>query len=356
MSKINGSEATIKRVQDAKPGDPCVYINLEAISRLPDDTEAAIVEIEFDKDKDFTNLGTAAKPILYPSTKLMYTISDARGISEHSKPEIEILYEDVNISDMTMTPTPVIMKKKVGYIVKKTGYVMQDDGTPRSSGHAGIFNAWDECSKMWAKEEMYSEGYTKDPGKWEDGNKREWKYNTKWKRQNHFQEMLDNAFGQADTKSWLKVIRDLAGLLTGYTPEQLKEGKFYFVKIRRSEMMRKMETAARLTAIRNGGQPQLGTMQPQQIAAPEQTTPADDFTLEVEVMPAELSEREQLHKDLSEWRAKGLIPALQVKSVDNILIFLERSEPEKNAPKWEQAKKVVSQIREIIKEETRNIF
>jgi len=360
MSKIVGNEETIKRIKESKPGDPCVYVNMEAIMQLPDDFEATPTKVEFDPEVDFTNLGSDAKQSMYPSTKIMYLISDARGISIYGQPEIELLYEEVNISEMEMVPNPVIQKKKVGYIVKKTGFVVQDDGTPRTSGHIGIFNAWDECSKLWANEEKWTEGYSKDPGKWPDGKKKENKYDTKWKRRLHFQEMLDNSLGQADTKAWLKCIRDLAGLLTGYTKDQIKGGKFYFMKIRRSEAVRKAETAARLQAIANGSQPQPGTAQPRQLADTTAGNPienqpvgtSDDLVLTPD--PEPLTEREQMHKDLSEWKKQGLIPdhigdfVNVKKSVDNIIQFLERAEPEKNTEKWNKAKSVVAQIRATI--------
>jgi hypothetical protein len=265
MSRIIGNEETIKRIKEAQPGDACVYVNMEAILQLPDDFEATPAKVEFDPEKDFTNLGSDAKQSMYPSTRIMYLVSDARGISLFGQPEIELLYEEVNISEMEMVATPVIQKKKVGYVVKKTGYVVQDDGTPRTSGHIGIFNAWDECSKLWASEERWTEGYTKK-GKYDN------KYDTKWKRRVHFQEMLDNSLGQADTKAWLKCIRDLAGLLTGYTKEQIKGGKFYFMKIRRSEAVRKAETAARLQAISNGGSMQLQASAQPQLSEPKSAT------------------------------------------------------------------------------------
>jgi hypothetical protein len=65
--------------------------------------------------------------------------------------------------------------------------------------------------------------------------------------------MFANA--QAQTKSHEKTIRELACLPTGYKKEDLTDGVLFFVKIRRSSMVLKMETAARLEAIRNGGNP-----------------------------------------------------------------------------------------------------
>jgi hypothetical protein len=370
MSKIIGDAATIKRIQDAKPGDPCVYVNMEAVMNLPDDVEPVPVVIKFDPHIDFEDIGEEGKPSYYPTTKLMYSIAQERGITQIGDTITETLYEEVNISVQEMSPTPTIMKMKVGYKCTKTGATLGDDNTPIVRTHSKSFNAWDKCCKIWAKEEMYTEGYSK-PSKYPN------KYDTKWKRRMHFQKMLEHAWAVVDTQSWLKCIRDCACMLTAYTPEQLKEGKFYWIKIRRSEAIRKLETAARLDAIRNGGKsPALTAAQPREIAAPEATAAPDDFTLEAEVVqdePPKLTEREQMHKDLTEWLDKGLIPKAITtlsdikdelpKYVSKIIAFLAVIDAEKQVDRWKKAQRVHKEIKVTIpekkpevKEEERDIF
>jgi len=74
----------------------------------------------------------------------------------------------------------------------------------------------------------------------------------------------------------------------------------------------------------------------------------------VDSTPQPLSEREQMHKNLCDWRDKGLIPdkigeIVGVKAAAaNIVKFLERQDPEKNVEKWNKAKEIVKAIRDTI--------
>jgi hypothetical protein len=245
---IQGKKEIIERVKKAKPGDPAVYVNIDAIEQLPDEYESTIVDVDFDIKRDFTNVGSESKPSWYPTVFFMNRIADKRGIVGHGKAIIETIYEDVNISLMEMCDEPKIMHMKVGYKITKQGAVLQEDGVFRPcSPRTGMYNVWEECCLLWTKEEMYTEGYTK-PNKFPN------KYDTKWKRRNHFQTEMDKALGTADSVAWSKCIRELTGMQTGYTTEDLKEGKLYFAKIRRSKLAIKAETAARLTALSSGKQ------------------------------------------------------------------------------------------------------
>jgi len=94
---------------------------------------------------------------------------------------------------------------------------------------------------------MYTEGYTKQ-GKYPS------KYDTTFKRNAHFNKELKFAHAKAETKAHSKSIRELAGLMTGYTAADLTEGRFIFAKVRKSKEALKLEQAANLSRISNSGQ------------------------------------------------------------------------------------------------------
>ena len=279
MSKIYGDEDTIKRAREAKPGDSTVIVNWDAIKEIPDQYEVKIIEVKFDPsnlEKFFTNVGTKYDPKYYPHIEFMYKIAEARGVSG-GEAITETLYEDVEIDEMNMTTTGQIIKKKVGYMVKKSAYVLEEDGTTRPSGERiSIENAWEECVKAWHKEEKLTEGYSptivKD-GEYEYYNKKytgkhyfiingkyknavPLKYDTKWKRKCHFDDELAKSLGKADSKAKSKAIREVVGLQTGFLPEDLAEGRIIVSRVRRSRGILQAESAARLSALSNGTQEQ----------------------------------------------------------------------------------------------------
>ncbi len=274
MSKIFGDDATIKAAKAAGPSDKTVFINWEAISEIPDQYEVIISKVEFDVNDlslDFTNLGSEKKPSWYPQPKLMYDIAKKIGLLGDPNAIHEPIYEDIEIDEMNMTTTGMIIKKKVGYLVKKSSRVLTEDGTFRTSGQrASIENSWADCVKSWHKEEAATEGYSKVLngeytyyGKKVSGphifiqngqykNAVPMKFETKWKRKCHFDTMIEQAAGRADTKAHLKTIREVAGIPTGFTTEDLSNGFFIFSKVRRSKSILQAEAAAHLSAIASG--------------------------------------------------------------------------------------------------------
>ena len=264
MGKIIGSPEIIEKAKQLTPLSGKQLINWELIESLPDSFSAQIVPLEFDIEKDFVNVGTSKDPIYYPHIDFMYRIGDCAGIKASDKINVEPIYEEVNVSTMEMEHTPVIMKKKVGYMVTKQAIVMNQDGTSRPiSPRTSAENAWDYCEKLWTSEEEATEGYTKtEKDKYGNigyyytwnGEKKFKKllYNTKWKRRKSFLDRLEKTASLADSKAWGKCIREAVGLTTGFSPDKLSDGVLYFAKIRRSEEAMKMENAAYLDAIRNG--------------------------------------------------------------------------------------------------------
>ena len=352
MSKIKGKKESIKRVMEAKAGDPSVYVNLEIIDQLPDEYESVIVEIEYDIKKDFTNVGSDTKPSFYPTVFFMNDIADKCGISGYGKVDNQTIYEEVNESVMEMASTPVIMKRKCGYMVTKVAAALQEDGTLRpGSARTGICNAWQECVNTWTKEEMYTEGYTKDA-------KYPSKYDTKWKRRLHFQNALDKAYGMADSKAWSKCVREYTGMQTGYSPEDLKEGKFYFSKIRRSELAIKTEAAARYAGLSQGQQQEpvnllfAPTDTPQEPVNRTPPTEPDPFAEDQE---PEKTNQEKFIETLESYISNNLIPENFTQYASGVLTWLKKLDNAETADpgKWSSGIDRLKNIEAKIPEEGR---
>ncbi len=269
MDRVFGPEQLIQRVEDAKPGDPAVYVNMDAIRQLPDQYEAQITEVTFDPKKDFSNVGNGN---LMPNPEIHAAIALARGIEGTDQAQYEAIIEEVDLNPMLCKPLeaePTMRKMKVGYVATKVGYVLNEDGTEHYSDPCtASYNVWDRCVIDWSKEEEATQGYeAKHIKKWPSGDpyfeytwqnetkKRAIKYMTPWARQRHFNEEMKFAQRKADTKARHIVIRVLAGLKTGYKESDLKDGRFIFVRIRRSRESLQLEQAARLDAIRHGALP-----------------------------------------------------------------------------------------------------
>jgi len=365
-AKIHYGNAKLKeRVERRSPEDKNVYINLDAIAELPDEYEAIISEVIFDpKDLPASFSDVDGKGGAWmPGTALMYEIAEACGISGIGEPIIEPIIEEVDYNPMLCAPMDALPTKRkmiVGKRVSKQSQVMQEDGTMRASSVCtSDYNAWERCSEAWSKEEMYTNGYTKE-GKFPP------KYDNKYKRKHHFDEEMKFAHAKAETKSHIKTIRELAKMQTGFKTEDLKEGRLIFVKIRRSSMVLKLETAARLEAIKNGGKQQLGSARqsaeiesPKPESATVQASTDDDFQLEAEVETVTpLTEREQMHKELSDWLARGIIPkgittlkdATEElpKYVKKIVAFLAVIDCEQQTDRWKKAQRVYKEVKAII--------
>jgi len=200
----------------------------------------------------------------------MYRVAEATGISGGDNSVTEPVIEEVDINPMLMKGLelePTFRKMIVGRRVKKYSTLLQEDGTiRRSSPCTSIFNVWERCLELWSKEEANTKGYDSSIVKhYQDGNayyeytynnqikKKSLNYDTTFKRRAHFNAEMKFAHAKAETKAHSKTIRELAGLMTGYTAADLKEGKFIFSKVRKSQEALKLEQAANLNRISNGG-------------------------------------------------------------------------------------------------------
>jgi len=249
MSKIIADKGVLEYCQQAKPGNKAVYVNMDAINELPDQFEVVLTEINFDIKQDFSDVGSGN---FMPTAALMYRVAEATGISGGDNSITEPVVEKIDINPMLMKgmeAEPTFRKMIVGRKVKKFSTLLQEDGTlRRSSPCTSIFNVWERCLELWTKEEMYTEGYSKK-SKYPD------KYDTTFKRRAHFNAEMKFAHAKAETKAHGKTIRELAGLMTGYTAPDLKEGKFIFSKVRKSQEALKLEQAANLSRISAGNEP-----------------------------------------------------------------------------------------------------
>lgn len=370
MSKIIGDKQIIEKARSIPPGDPRSQINWDLIDMLPDMFEAHIVPVKFNLDEDFTNVGTDRDPTYYPSIDFMYRIAIATGIRSYGKSIIEPIYEDVNISEMEMSSTPVIMKKKVGYSVTKQASVLEGDGNYRpGSPRTGIDNAWEYCQKIWTKEEEATEGYTnvttdKYGNKqysytWNNETKyKKIMYDTKWKRRKSFQDRIDKALGMADSKAWGKCIREIMGMPTGYGADQLKSGELYFAKICRSNASLKLEQAAYLQRIANGGTADstvklFGPTVSEEIPEDEPMKTVEPEAPAFEVAP-EQTKRDELIAVMSHYAREKLIVPESVESVNNVIDWLKGNENAESIElRWNKSLEILRYVESKIPEEGR---
>jgi hypothetical protein len=259
---MNGKEKILSKYKEMRVQDKTTIINLEAIENLPEEFEPIEVEVYFDPndlDKSFVNMGSKSKPSWYPRTELSNEIAAKRGIEGYGEKIIETVRTEVDINPLLMLPIespPTIRLMEVGVRVSKRGKVLSEDGTYwPSSLYTKEENFWDDALKAWLQEEEDSENYKKK--KWTktfNGKTYDYyaKYDTVIRRRKSLLDFKNHALAKADTKSWVKVIRYLAGISNGFATEDLKSGKFTFCKIVKSKTVIKLETAARIDAIRNG--------------------------------------------------------------------------------------------------------
>ena len=243
MNRILGDEKLIHRVENAEPGDPTIYVNMDAVNQLPDQYEARITEVKFDPKKDWDDVGNDN---FMPEVQLYADIAIKRGVECSPEEHCERIFEEVDINPLLMkdiSEPPTIRRMELGYVAVKRGAVLIEDGTYLPSDPCrASYNVWERCTAAWAKEEEAAQGY--DPAlvkeypsgdryieyTW-DGKKkkRSLKYDTTWKRRTHHREQLIFAQRQADTKARHVVIRHLAGLKTAYKKEDFASGSLVWL-------------------------------------------------------------------------------------------------------------------------------
>ena len=370
--KIYGDPDTINLVKNARPGDPHVYINMEAIAELPDQYEVHFNKVTFDPKNDFDDVGGS----YMPSPRVMNDIAEARGIEGTNDIKIESIIEEIDINPLLCKPLgsePTIRKTIVGKRAVKTGRVLNEDGTWRTSDPCTVdFNAWERCLIEWTKEEEATNGY--DPqivknGPYEYFKKKyngqyyqkgqyayPIKYISPYTRQRHFAEMMKFAQRQADTKARHIVIRVLAGLKTGYTEEEIKDGYFIFAKIRRSRQILQLETAADLQAraqgiTSRGDNAQAMLFGPSDNAEPaitivEEEWPTHETQSDPEPVP---TRRDLLIGIFEEYKKNNFITGDKIGKVDACLKWLnDTMNAEDDVTFWKKSVGILKEIEETI--------
>jgi hypothetical protein len=340
---IYKDQETKKRLDKARQTGKNVYINFDALAELPDEFEAIISEVVFNPKNLDESFAPVSDDSYMPQPQLMYDIAEARGIGgmkdKNGLPipaQVEPIVEEVDLNRMLCKPiesAPLMRKMTIGRRVTKSSEVLQEDGTYRPSSACTVdFNVWERCTEMWSNEEKYSEGYTKDPGTWPDGKKKYWKYENRYKRKAHFDKLMLFANANAQTKAHEKSIRELACMPTGYKAADLAGGVLFFVKIRRSSSVLKLETAARLEAISRGALPDRSPQQALfgEIEAPKSEPVFSDAEVEdVFDEPGPFDQpppkRERLMIVIRYYLEKSLIAPKEIDGVKKMIKWLEQT-------------------------------
>lgn len=279
MSKIKGSPELLAKVKQATPFNTNIHVNLEALEELPDQFDAVLKAVRFNP-KNLEESFTEISKKWMPKTQLMYDIAEARGVRGSNFFIAEDVYEEVNINPMLCKgyeDQPTVRRMHVGCSSTKQAIVTEEDGTESTGAPCTVVDSfWNDCLKAWAKEEELTQGY--DPSIVKDGNftvnygKKKvpmngkhiiqngqygpyavpLKFDTKWKRQSYYESQKDLSQNMAQTKSWLKCIREKAGLITAYEAKDLMSGELIFSKIVKSTDALKLESLAHLESIAKG--------------------------------------------------------------------------------------------------------
>lgn len=222
------------------------FINYDAIDSLPDELEMVISELKFDPKKlyeYFTNVGTEKKPSWYPQTDVMYKIAEMCGIQGTTYKSVEWITNEVDINPLLMKSImdePTMRKIITSARVTKQSKILCEDGRFRlGTPETNEFDFFTRACLDFIKDEEYNNGKPN-------------KYKTSISRQRRLLESKKFAIQQAETKAFCKTIRVLAGLPTGFLTKDLEEGKLIFHKFIKSKRIQKMETAARIEALRKG--------------------------------------------------------------------------------------------------------
>ncbi len=361
MNKIYGDKDTIKEARAAKPGDPISYVNWEAIDELPDEFESRIEKVKFNIDKDFDLTGD---DMYYPHPDLMNRIAEKRGISGTLNSIIEPIIQDININPLLckrLEDPPIIQKTVLGMRETKVGYTLEIDGTRKPCLPCTVdFNAWNRCVKAWSSEEEKTNGYDKSIEKTMDnGNvyynmeyydkkekkKKSYKlfpkYNTKYKRNAHFEDLKLFDQRNADTKSKNVVIRTIVGMPTGFSKEDLKEGYFIVYRICRSREILKLESAAHLTRISQGGEPSPAA---NLLFGPEDEAIVVDepaIIISTDAIVIEPTPEEELLGIFQSYVNLKELPDDEKRTAENVIRFLE-SNPDKDDSYDRLYKKVIA--------------
>lgn len=367
---INCNKEVLKRIKNAKPGDPSVLVSLEALEALPEIYSATIVSIPFsipdgkNSNEDWSIVATYPSVMYMPTVNLLSRIADARGVSglDNGTQKQIIQLVDWNRITMNYTAAPQLVNYPVGYEVVKQGSVMQEDGTERISDPAIIiYNVFERCNELWTKEESATDNY-KNVTVSSNGTKlytaynkqQPCKYDSQAKRLAHLASEMKFAEAKASIKARNLVIRTLCGLQTGYNIDQLKNGCFYIGKILRSNFAIKSEHAARLAGLSKGASiadnvsdELYGYTGYTEVPANE-VSPAETL-IETTSEEVNILDRETVIRKISKYLEFNLVAEDKKESAVNMLAWLENTpNAEENTRFWDRAVSVLTEIEKNI--------
>ena len=367
---INCNKDVLKRIKNAKPGDPSVLVSLEALEALPEIYSATIVSIPFsipdgkNSNEDWSIVATYPSVMYMPTVNLLSRIADARGVSglDNGTQKQIIQLVDWNRITMNYTAAPQLVNYPVGYEVVKQGSVMQEDGTERISDPAIIiYNVFERCNELWTKEESATDNY-KNVTVSSNGTKlytaynkqQPCKYDSQAKRLAHLASEMKFAEAKASIKARNLVIRTLCGLQTGYNIDQLKNGCFYIGKILRSNFAIKSEHAARLAGLSKGvsiadnaSDELYGYTGYTEVPANE-VSPAETL-IETTSEEVNILDRETVIRKISKYLEFNLVAEDKKESAVNMLAWLENTpNAEENTRFWDRAVSVLTEIEKNI--------
>ena len=369
---INCNKEVLKRIKNAKPGDPSVLVSLEALEALPEIYSATIVSIPFsipngkESNEDWSVVATYPSVMYMPTVNLLSRIADARGVSglDNGTQKQIIQLVDWNRITMNYSAPPQLVNYPVGYEVVKQGSVLQEDGTERISDPAIIiYNVFERCNELWTKEESATDNYknvtvaSNGAKMYTQYNKQQpCKYDSQAKRLAHLASEMKFAEAKASIKARNLVIRTLCGLQTGYNIEQLKNGCFYIGKILRSNFAIKSEHAARLAGLSKGAvmadnasNELYGYTGYTEI--PEDVIPSETL-IETPAEAVTVLDRDTVIRKIGKYLEFNLVPSDKKESAINMLAWLESApNAEENTRFWDRAVNVLSEIEASINPE-----
>ena len=369
---INCNKDVLKRIKNAKPGDPSVLVSLEALESLPEIYSATIVSIPFSvpngkgSNEDWSVVATYPNVMYMPTVNLLSRIADARGVSglDNGTQKQIIQLIDWNRITLNYSAPPQLVNYPVGYEVVKQGSVLQEDGTERISDPAIIiYNVFERCNELWTKEESATDNY-KNVTVSSNGTKlytaynkqQACKYDSQTKRLAHLASEMKFAEAKASIKARNLVIRTLCGLQTGYNIEQLKNGCFYIGKILRSNFAIKSEHAARLAGLSKGAVMQDNASDELYgytgyTEIPEDVTPSETL-IETLTEAVTVLDRDTVIRKIGKYLEFNLVPSDKKDSAVNMLAWLENTpNAEENGKFWARAKEVLAEIEKAINPE-----
>jgi len=364
----------IEQARELSVGNPCNLVNWDIFNNIPDLYEPKVSKVEFRKPgdvkkKDFGDFyPTRDENSFMPIPALMDRIAEVKGICglDEDKPEQIIGLIDWSRMICSFDAPPQMIKYPVGWSCTKRGEVLMFDGRMRPSAAVTVmYNAWERCVVLWSKEEEQTDFYKniimqngKKTYNVSYGNQTynyECKYDTRGKRQKHFDDEMLFAQRKADTKAREGVIRNLCGMPTGFKLKDLETGAFYVSKVERSQTSIKAEYAARLDAILHG----IGDNSASRaLYGPSDETPvirqAEQYTEPEPVEPvqaARVINREFVIRALSQYKKAGLIADTVIPTCDSLTAWLANTpDAETQTDYWNKTVAMLNGIEEKIPE------